>query len=201
MPRVSAEYMQQRRDELTAAALRCFQAKGFSNTSIADVVEESGASAGAIYTHFANKAELAMAVAERVLGGAITARLGATMTPAMRPLDVVRAFLGAFRDEDAPTAVILQVWGAATTDPELLTGVLGGVDRLRTVVREPLKSWLRERAPSDDAATLDAATLDAQTDRLIAGMVSIVQGYIVTTSLLGPVQIDEFLDAQAAALA
>lgn len=195
MPRVSAEYMQRRRNELTDAAMRTFRAKGFANTSIADIVEESGASAGAIYTHFANKAELAMAVAERVLGGAVSSRLGATATPAMRPRDLTRALLEAIRDEDAPTAVILQVWGAATTDSELLAGVLVGVERIRSVARDLLLANLR-----DVRHDADQAALESEVERLITGIVSIVQGYIVTSTLLGPVDIDEFLDAQAGAL-
>jgi AcrR family transcriptional regulator len=45
-----------------AAALDCFTAKGFSETSMADIQERSGASMGSIYHHFESKERLAAAL-------------------------------------------------------------------------------------------------------------------------------------------
>src|SRR6187401_1724886 len=67
MPRVSDDYRRARRDEIARAAVRCLERKGVRDTSIADIVEESGLSTGAIYSHFSNKAELARYVAGRFL--------------------------------------------------------------------------------------------------------------------------------------
>src|SRR5690349_24128257 len=72
MQKVTAEYRAARRDEITDAALRSFAANGFQRTSMADIIAESGLSAGAIYGHFESKQQIALAVAQRVLG----ARLG-----------------------------------------------------------------------------------------------------------------------------
>lgn len=46
-----------RREEIIAAAIRAFSTKGFSRASMADVIAESGRSAGAIYGHFSGKRE------------------------------------------------------------------------------------------------------------------------------------------------
>ena len=59
MPRVSENYRRARRDEIARAAIRCLERKGVHDTSIADIVEESGLSTGAIYSHFTSKSELA----------------------------------------------------------------------------------------------------------------------------------------------
>ena len=59
MPRVSDDYRRARRDEIAQAAIRCLERKGVHDTSIADIVEESGLSTGAIYSHFTSKSELA----------------------------------------------------------------------------------------------------------------------------------------------
>ena len=67
MPKVTEAHRTARRDEIIGAALRCFAAKGYQRTSMADVIEESGLSAGAIYGYFAGKQELFAAVAGRVL--------------------------------------------------------------------------------------------------------------------------------------
>ncbi|MBK9178831.1 MAG: TetR/AcrR family transcriptional regulator [Acidimicrobiales bacterium] len=48
-----------RRDEILAAALRCFLDKGVSATTIADIRAECGASVGSVYHHFPSKDELA----------------------------------------------------------------------------------------------------------------------------------------------
>ena len=62
MPRVTEVHRQARRDEIAEAALRVLQRNGVSETSIAQIVEESGLSAGAIYVNFDNKAELMAAL-------------------------------------------------------------------------------------------------------------------------------------------
>ena len=55
MPKVSEEYRTARRSEIARAALRCFARKGFDATSMADIIAESGLSAGAIYGHYKSK--------------------------------------------------------------------------------------------------------------------------------------------------
>ena len=49
MPKVSEQHREARRDQIVDAALRCFSRKGFQRTSMADIIAESGLSAGAIY--------------------------------------------------------------------------------------------------------------------------------------------------------
>ena len=71
MPKVTDAYRVARRDEIIDAALRCFAEKGYQRTSMADVIDEPGLSAGAIYGHFAGKKELFAAVAGRVLEPAV----------------------------------------------------------------------------------------------------------------------------------
>ena len=58
-----------RRDEILAAALRCFTRSGYARASLDDVVRESGASVGSIYHHFGGKEELAAALYVEGLAG------------------------------------------------------------------------------------------------------------------------------------
>jgi len=58
MPKVSEQYRRTRREEIARAALRVLERNGVRDTSIADIVTESGLSTGAIYSHFTNKGEL-----------------------------------------------------------------------------------------------------------------------------------------------
>jgi AcrR family transcriptional regulator len=50
------------RDEIAAAALACFNEKGFTATTVDDIRARSGASVGSIYHHFGGKEQIAAAI-------------------------------------------------------------------------------------------------------------------------------------------
>jgi len=64
MPKITAAHEQQRREQILAAAMTCFARQGYHATSMDDVVRESGLSVGAIYSYFASKEDLFLAIAE-----------------------------------------------------------------------------------------------------------------------------------------
>ena len=49
MPKVSQEHRDARRAQILRAAAACFERKGYQRTTMADIIRESGLSAGAIY--------------------------------------------------------------------------------------------------------------------------------------------------------
>src|SRR3712207_6164045 len=67
MPRVSAEHLEGRRNQILDAARRCFAANGFHSTSMQDILAESGLSAGAVYRYFSGKEDIIAAIAERAM--------------------------------------------------------------------------------------------------------------------------------------
>ena len=93
------------RHRLLDAAEILFQSQGVSRTSLQQIAEEAGATRGAIYWHFKDKADLFNAMMERVrLPLEAAARF--TDHPAMDPLDVIEsAMVGALRQ--------------VTTDPQV----------------------------------------------------------------------------------
>ena len=58
---------EERKAQIIQAALACFTAKGYNNTTMADIVEESGLSKGAIYWYFKSKDDLFVAALADVL--------------------------------------------------------------------------------------------------------------------------------------
>ena len=66
MPKVSEAYLVARRAEILDAAWRCLARKGYHQTTMQDVCEESGLSYGAIYRYFASKEEILIAIFERI---------------------------------------------------------------------------------------------------------------------------------------
>jgi AcrR family transcriptional regulator len=78
------------RTRLIEAARELFGARGFESTPIEAVLERSGVARGALYHHFASKAELLDAVAEEVFAE-IAERTAAAAGEIDDPLEAVRA--------------------------------------------------------------------------------------------------------------
>jgi AcrR family transcriptional regulator len=94
MPKVSDEHLAARREQVLRAAWTCFDKNGFHATTMADVIAESGLSAGAVYRYFTGKADLVRASADRALG-----TIGPTLSEilaspeAIGPVDAVEQVL------------------------------------------------------------------------------------------------------------
>lgn len=58
MPKVSEAYLEARRQEILDAAIACFTRKGFHQTTMEDIFQQAGLSAGAVYRYFASKEEI-----------------------------------------------------------------------------------------------------------------------------------------------
>lgn len=65
MPKVSVAHLAARRQQILDSAMVCFDRAGFHRTSLQDIFQESGLSAGAVYHYFASKEDLIEAIAEQ----------------------------------------------------------------------------------------------------------------------------------------
>lgn len=161
MPKVTDEYRAARRDEIIEAALRTFASRGMQNTSMADIIEASGLSAGAIYGHFAGKRELFAAVAERVLD-ARTAELDELGRDGQVPSpgELMAAVLRGVSLEPFGH-VVVQLWGDAATDPELRSMVQGVLGRLRGIIEAGVLAWARANPDRIDGEPVEWAARTA----------------------------------------
>ena len=140
MPRVTEEHRAGRRAEILTAAARLFAANGFHATSMADIISESGLSAGAVYRYFRSKEELIAAVAETALSAADEAfdKLladNAVPSPAQAVTALIGAIAGRIAHDPATgvdlTRIGVQVWAeqsAAPTWPPGPTTSTGGYE-------------------------------------------------------------------------
>lgn len=69
MPRVSKKHQEDRKDYILRAASRCFARRGFHQTTIADIIRESGLSNGSVFLYFKTKDELLSSVIVTTVGG------------------------------------------------------------------------------------------------------------------------------------
>lgn len=123
MPKVSSEYRDGRRAQILAAARRCFVSNGFHQTSMQDLVRESGMSSGAVYRYFDSKDAMIVAIAEENLDQVVTivresvrggAAVGAALASALE-------YVSARHEDDGFGAIALLVWSEALRNPALAT--------------------------------------------------------------------------------
>lgn len=179
MPKVTDEYRASRRDEIAHAAMRAFHRGGFHATSMADIIAESGLSAGAIYGHFASKGEIIVAVAEK----AIDARMDEmeeilARSPMPPPSHLLRVLLtGMIHDLGGRLPMIVQVWGEAMTDPVLREMASTVMSRLRGVYRTYISLWhQRENG-------VPAVEADERAGEQVVLFLAAAQGFIIQSAL------------------
>ena len=121
MPRVSEDHLTARREQILAAARRCFLRKGLHNASMQDLIAEAGLSVGAVYRYFKSKDEIINAISQNITGtlghqleeiAAAGPPLLEAMTRAIDTIDVQVRPGGFF-------SIGVQVWAEATVDPAI----------------------------------------------------------------------------------
>jgi AcrR family transcriptional regulator len=150
VPRVSAEHLTARREQILDAARSCFLRNGFHQTSMQDVIREANLSVGAVYRYFPSKTELITAIAEQVIeqiAGVFDQILAEEPPPPMvaaleRAVDLVTANSG----PDGVLRLALQIWSEATTDPDLASFV----DKVYRRIREILVTLARRAVERGD---------------------------------------------------
>lgn len=120
MPKLTDDRRTARRTEITQAAARCFEVKGFEAASMADIVKESGLSAGAIYVHFENKDDLIRQVMREALDDRADELDNiAERIPLPTPTELIHELVeGATRRKSS--ALRIHSWSACLRNPALV---------------------------------------------------------------------------------
>jgi TetR/AcrR family transcriptional regulator, transcriptional repressor of aconitase len=179
MPKVSQQYRDARRDQILAAARRCFLRDGFHATSMQDLFAEAGLSSGAVYSYFASKDDMILAIAEENMRGVIeTIRTVATQHPGSSAGAAIADALDMLHAEDARNGVgklAVIVWGEALRNPSLTARFTEMVTRIRADLTE----FVRDRQRAGDLPG------DAPAEAIAAAFMSIVPGYLLQLALMG----------------
>ncbi|WP_129661310.1 TetR/AcrR family transcriptional regulator [Rothia uropygialis] len=187
MPKLSESSKIDRRERIIAAARRCFLSNGFSNTSMADIVAESGMSPGSIYSHFDGKASIMRGTAESIFHAALQDLVAMESekgsTPA--PSDVARLVVNTlFTNGLGP--LLIQFIAESTVNPEVGEVARENIARARQLLTEILTPWSRQRV-SEGADPL-SPLIDPP--RLANMLLLFVHGLLVRTA----VDVDADLD-------
>ena len=178
MPKVTEEHREQMRRRIQEAALACIGRKGFSAVSMADIIAESGLSAGAVYVYYRGKDELFLDASRGVMRDRL-GRLGAlhSRRPLPHPARALALVVEDIPERGTFPGLPVQVWGEAVRRLELQTSARGILAEAASHLRRYLAAWLAEERglQQDDAARA--------AERLCPAFIGLVQGYMVQVSL------------------
>jgi len=179
MPRVSDEHLEARRRQILDAARRRFAANGFHQTSMQDVLAESGLSAGAVYRYFAGKEDIIGAIAEEAVG-ALRASFASDDDHLTIAEIVARALaaVDARAAEDDVGRLALQVWAEAARSETLRRRLAKAVRQARAALRDRIA---RQYGPDVDAEALAVV------------VVALLPGYLHAKVIVGDVDAEGYL--------
>ena len=187
MPKVSDEHRAARREEIIDAALRAFTRNGYQRTSMADIISESGLSAGAIYGYFEGKQDLLYAVAVRVLDQRRAEIAAAGVDHVPSPSKFISIVLQSIVNAGL-NPVVIQLWGEATVDPTLRPIVQRVFARMHETILVALRAWGAAqpgRLPDDPA----------EVDAIARAMVSFGPGFLLQSQLVDDFDAAAFIRA------
>lgn len=163
MPRVSQDYLDARRREILAAAHRCFARRGFRDTTMRQIADEAGLTAGALYRYFDDRASLIRALAEWGRGQKREAMQGIDAGAGVDGLAaLVTELIGSLPApdrEDHPVRFDVRIWGEALGRPPLHALVEGELADFRDLLAGYLEEERREGRIREDVDVGTAARI------------------------------------------
>lgn len=193
MPKVSEAHLAARRQQITAAAERCFARNGFHATSMHEVIREAGLSAGAVYRYFPSKEALIREIATTTISEIIT-EIDKTLRS--EPLPPLAQVVDAMIEAAEPYAgsrlrIAVQAWGEALRNPELAE-LIGAI---YSQVRDRLAE-IAKRAREDGQLPPDSD------DQAVAStLFGLLPGYILQRVVIGIPVRDDYIAGLRALLA
>lgn len=144
MPKVTSAHLEARRQQIVDAAWACFARKGYHQTTMQDICQESGLSPGAIYRYFVSKEAILKAVYDRHREWTRDV-LETARSEAQEPLDTLEVigetmWLSFFNDPtfETMTRVEIEHWPEVLRDKELLENRRKDLTFWRTLVTQLL---------------------------------------------------------------
>jgi TetR/AcrR family transcriptional regulator, transcriptional repressor of aconitase len=192
MPKVSQQHRDARRDQILSAARRCFLRDGFHATSMQDLFAEAGLSAGAVYLYFASKDDVILAIAEDNIREVLAMIHQVATAGPGRPVGEViadaLALVQAKNQADGVGGMAVLVWSEALRNPEL-------AGRLQALLAGLHDDFTRLAADHQRAGDLPGGVPAGAIGRLL---VSVMAGYILQLTILGPDAVGAVGDAARA---
>ena len=184
MPRLTDATKAARRAQIIDAAISCFREKGYTNTSMSDIIKASGLSSGSIYSHFSGK--------EDILISAINERLNSvkelydTFPGGAGPQDILEIIYTNLLVNENFTAM-LRIRLESLHAPEIARATANIMPLLQGIIVKTLTPWAAEQLsvlheinpdPAQRTSEQEALITDYARDTADAFMM-VFQGYML----------------------
>lgn len=195
MPRLTDATKAARRAQIIEAAVSCFLEKGYTNTSMSDIIKASGLSSGSIYSHFSGK--------EDILISAINERLNSvkelydTFPGGAGPQDILEIIYTNLLVNENFTAM-LRIRLESLHAPEIARATANIMPLLQGIIVKTLTPWAAEQLrvlheinpdPAQRTPEQEALITDYARDTADAFMM-IFQGYMLRSFFGNPKEKD-----------
>jgi AcrR family transcriptional regulator len=148
LPKISDRKREARRQQVLDAALACFSENGFHQTGMADIVQRSGMSHGAVYGYFQSKDDIIEALADdRHTGEALLNSVGEQTED---PIEAIQALVRAYahwlieQDGEPRRRVSVHGWAEALRSERVRARVVEGIDSPRSMIAGIIEKAQRE---------------------------------------------------------
>ena len=165
MPRLTDATKAARRAQIIEAAISCFLEKGYTNTSMSDIIKASGLSSGSIYSHFSGK--------EDILISAINERLNSvkelydTFPGGAGPQDILEIIYTNLLVNENFTAM-LRIRLESLHAPEIAKATADTIPLLQGIIAKALTPWAAEQLRVLHEINPDPAQRTPEQEALIA---------------------------------
>lgn len=195
MPRLTDATKAARRAQIIEAAISCFLEKGYTNTSMSDIIKASGLSSGSIYSHFSGK--------EDILISAINERLNSvkelydTFPGGAGPQDLLEIIYTNLLVNENFTAM-LRIRLESLHAPEIARATANIMPLLQGIIVKTLTPWAAEQLsvlheinpdPAQRTSEQEALITDYARDTADAFMM-VFQGYMLRSFFGAPEEKD-----------
>lgn len=184
MPRLTDATKAARRAQIIEAAISCFLEKGYTNTSMSDIIKASGLSSGSIYSHFSGKEDiLNIAINERLNN---VKELYETLPEGAGPQDILETIHTNQLVNDNFSAM-LRIRLESLHAPEIARATADIMPLLQGIIVKTLTPWAAEQLSVLHEINPDSAQRTPEQEALIAdyardtadAFMMIFQGYML----------------------
>lgn len=205
MPRLTDATKAARRAQIIEAAVSCFLEKGYTNTSMSDIIKASGLSSGSIYSHFAGKEDILISAINERLDS--LKELYAALPEGAGPQDILET-IHTNQMINENFSAMLRIRLESLHAPEIAKATADIMPLLQGIIVKALTPWAAEQLRVLHEINPDPAQRTPEQEALIAdyardtadAFMMVFQGYMLRTFVGAPEEKDRIYRIASALL-
>lgn len=184
MPRLTDATKAARRAQIIEAAISCFLEKGYTNTSMSDIIKASGLSSGSIYSHFSGKEDILITAINERLNN--VKELYETLPEGAGPQDILETiYTNQMVNENF--SAMLRIRLESLHAPEIARATADTMPLLQGIIVKTLTPWAAEQLSVLHEINPNSAQRTPEQEALIAdyardtadAFMMVFQGYML----------------------